>query len=187
MERLLQSGKEKMTWRSSSNYDPEIFKPKKNGAGDWICLNCGLSLAFNKKRKVYCSEGCKGRFFQLHYKDWTSVKYAVYERDGWKCKKCGATVRFGNYFTRSLIGSTLDEKMEWIKLSNIIANCDHVVPLWKGGIDWTDDPEYKNLQTLCDKCHRKKSSEESKERTKKHLSMNGQESLQRCIGEDKEE
>jgi 5-methylcytosine-specific restriction endonuclease McrA len=174
-------GGENMTWRSISNYDPEIFKPKKNGNNEWVCLNCGLSLAFNKKRKAYCSEDCKDKFFQLHYKDWTSVKYAVYERDVWKCKKCGATVRFGNYFTRSLSGATLAIQMEWIEQSNVSANCDHIIPLWKGGLDWTNDPEYKNLQTLCAKCHRKKTSEELKERTKKRLSMDKQESLRSCI------
>jgi len=156
--------KRNITLRFSSNYDSETFKPKKNCRGEYVCLNCGISLAFNKRRKVYCSGDCKDRFFKSHYKDWNSVKYEVFIRDKGRCKTCGTALT-------CTVDSTQYRS----------AHCDHILPLWMGGLDWVDDPEYKNLQTLCDKCHRTKTSKELKGRTKKRLSMNKQESLQSCI------
>lgn len=50
------------------------------------------------------------------------------------------------------------------------AECDHIIPIFLGGADLDLD----NLQTLCDDCHKKKSVEEAKQRTKiKSLVRNG--------------
>ncbi len=61
---------------------------------------------------------------------WASLRRVVFERDGYACVQCGAT---------------------WL------LECDHIVPLRKGGAEW--DPS--NCQTLCADCHLAKSARES--------------------------
>ena len=63
-------------------------------------------------------------------------KRIVGARSGWKCEQCN---------------SILDETYE----------CDHKIPLWKGGGDTIDD-----LQALCVSCHKKKTLVEEVERLK---------------------
>lgn len=149
-----------MTWRAISNYDPDVFKAKRNDEGEPICINCGKNLSSDKRRTKYCSDKCRSEYFKLHYKDWNQVKLEVFQRDNWRCKTCNADVKSA-FFT------SWDSKKNIINYSLVkTANCDHIVPLWKGGKDWVDDPEHTNLQTLCEDCHKKKTKQESKERTK---------------------
>ena len=56
---------------------------------------------------------------------WRATRRRVFERDGWRCVQCGRAAPL---------------------------ECDHIVPLEKGGAPWDLD----NLQTLCggrDGCH----------------------------------
>lgn len=147
-----------MTWRSISNYDPDIFKAKVNDKGEFLCINCGKNLSYNKRRTKYCSDICRVKYNKIHYKDWNQVKLEVFSRDKWFCKTCGVAIR-----------SSLRSQLHLLNVA--IANCDHIIPLWKGGKDWVDDPEYTNLQTLCENCHKKKTRQESKERTKIGLTI----------------
>ena len=59
---------------------------------------------------------------------WTRLK--VFERDGWRCRRCGKAGRL---------------------------ECDHVVPLRKGGAPFDMD----NLQTLCRPCHLAKTADDA--------------------------
>jgi len=158
-------GKYKMTWRIISNYDPDAFKAKRNDKGELLCINCGRNISFDKRRTKFCSTECVSEYFKCNYKDWTQVKFEVFTRDNWNCKLCGVVVR-------SYVGSQLHSDAE-------IANCDHIIPLWKGGKDWVEDTEHTNLQTLCEDCHKKKSKQESKERTK--LGMDISRGIQRTM------
>ena len=67
----------------------------------------------------------------LRRKRWAAVRRAVFERDGWRCVECGKAGRL---------------------------ECDHVVPLDRGGDPW--DPD--NLQTLCRSCHIEKTRRENR-------------------------
>ena len=67
----------------------------------------------------------------LGNKLWQHARRAVFERDGWRCVECGKAGRL---------------------------ECDHVVPLDRGGDPW--DPD--NLQTLCRSCHIAKTREENR-------------------------
>ena len=53
---------------------------------------------------------------------WARVRRAVFERDGYRCVQCGVAARL---------------------------ECDHVVPLHRGGDEW----DASNLQALCRACH----------------------------------
>ena len=55
------------------------------------------------------------------------MRFSIYERDGYRCRKCGVSDR-------------------WAQLE-----IDHVIPIAKGG-----KTVYNNLQTLCRRCNKKK-------------------------------
>ena len=61
---------------------------------------------------------------------WQAVRVAVFSRDLYRCRACGLPGRL---------------------------ECDHVVPLRRGGDPWDMD----NLQTLCRGCHVAKTRHES--------------------------
>ena len=52
------------------------------------------------------------------------MRFAIYERDGYRCRKCGASGQYANL------------------------EIDHIVPIAKGG-----KSTYHNLQTLCHRCN----------------------------------
>lgn len=52
------------------------------------------------------------------------MRFSIYERDGYKCRKCGISDRYANL------------------------EIDHIIPISKGG-----KSTYDNLQTLCHKCN----------------------------------
>lgn len=53
---------------------------------------------------------------------WAALRRRVFDRDGWRCRKCGKAGRL---------------------------ECDHVVPVERGGAPW----DMGNIQTLCRGCH----------------------------------
>jgi 5-methylcytosine-specific restriction endonuclease McrA len=72
----------------------------------------------------------------LTTKQWAALRQTIFQRDGYKCRECGASE------TREDGRTTL--------------NCDHVVAVRNGG---SSDPS--NLVTLCCSCHSKKTRRES--------------------------
>ncbi len=112
-------------------------------------MNCGKSLAFNKRLRTYCSGTCLTEYFQKNYWTWERFREKVWNRDNCKCTECGRGVAL-HPLSKGILG----------------AECDHIIPLFKGGKDWFEDPQMLNFHTLCEDCHRKKSKEEAKERTK---------------------
>ena len=71
----------------------------------------------------------------INARRWAAVRRTVFERDGHRCRACGRAGRL---------------------------ECDHVVPLDRGGDPWVPD----NLQTLCRRCHIAKTARENRrERT----------------------
>ena len=61
---------------------------------------------------------------------WQSLRRQVFERDGYRCRSCGKAGRL---------------------------DCDHVLPLDKGGEPWS----LGNLQSLCRPCHVDKTASEN--------------------------
>jgi hypothetical protein len=60
---------------------------------------------------------------------WVSTRFAIYERDGWRCYACGCTVHAGR-------APTPETKL---------ATIDHLVGSW--------DHRVTNLATMCDPCN----------------------------------
>lgn len=68
----------------------------------------------------------------LHARHWARVRRQVFERDSWRCVRCGRPGRL---------------------------ECDHIVPLDRGGDPW----DMANLQTLCRRpCHAEKTARENR-------------------------
>ena len=143
--------------RVTSVYDEHAFDWKKNEKDEYVCMNCGKSLAFNKRLRTYCSDTCRREYMAKVYWDWCRVKLTVFERDYWICKICGSRVQNSVFY----VGSQGSSANGFDGFRNDIAECDHIVPLFLGGKDWHEDlPDLKNFQTLCRKCHKKKSAYE---------------------------
>ena len=69
----------------------------------------------------------------LHSRRWSAVRRAVFDRDGWRCVRCGRAGRL---------------------------ECDHAIPLeWNPGQD-AYDPD--GCQTLCRQCHIAKTAAENR-------------------------
>lgn len=73
--------------------------------------------------------GTKGSKW-LTFDTWQFFREKVYDCDKGICQKCGKPAE--SYV------------------------CDHIIPLFKGGRDWWEDPEMSNFQTLCVVCNKKK-------------------------------
>lgn len=127
----------------------DAFQRKQNEKGDFVCLNCGKSLAFDRRRTRFCSDNCWKEYVEKNVINWVSIRQVVLDNANGKCEKCGVKT--------DLIPTEEDV---------LASETDHIIPLFKGGKDWDNDPELLNFQNLCYKCHKKKSREEAKERTK---------------------
>jgi hypothetical protein len=66
----------------------------------------------------------------IDFRTWIDYRQYVRKRDKGKCCMCGKNV-YGETFV-----------------------CDHIIPLFKGGKDWWEDPEMTNFQTLCEACNK---------------------------------
>lgn len=83
--------------------------------------------------------GQKGsKWFNFH--TWGEFRWTVFVRDNGICQRCGKIL------------ATKDNEGRWPYQPEYV--CDHIVPLFKGGKDWHEDPEMKNFQTLCVDCNK---------------------------------
>lgn len=94
--------------------------------GNKICINCGEILP--KRRWLYCSDKCNMEFYKKHVKDWGIFRLEVFKRDNYTCQMCGK------------------------KQFESDVECDHIIPIFRGGAEF----DKNNLQTLCRRCHKKK-------------------------------
>lgn len=84
----------------------------------------------------------RGRDKWLNFQSWQIFRVDVFDRDNGRCVSCGKelTVNHGSYI----------DVLPFV--------CDHVLPLFKGGKDWWEDPLMTNFQTLCVDCDKKKTA-----------------------------
>ena len=82
----------------------------------------------------YCAKnGMSRNHVRLNWRRWARTRRAVFERDGWRCVRCGRAGRL---------------------------ECDHVVPLEADPGQDPYDPD--GLQTLCGSCHIRKTAAENR-------------------------
>ena len=103
--------------------------------GTRCCINCEKPLQGRQQR--YCSPECADAIYEKYL--WDNIKEKVFKRDNFTCQMCGLKPSESEshlYF----------ENGDWHSLE-----VDHKIPFAKGGSHSLD-----NLQTLCKKCHKKK-------------------------------
>lgn len=109
------------------------------------CLECGVEFApeYGNKRRSFCSAECYKRSSRRVSKAYRRARIRashrervspirVFERDGWRCKICGAA-------TPRKRRGTFDPSAP---------EMDHIVPLADGG-----EHSYRNVQCLCRSCN----------------------------------
>lgn len=138
----------KKKYCSDSCYHKQVVPYKDN------CIVCGNKFVVNYGAEKYCSNKCRKKQMALirkryrHIKGnhrkrarYFNVKYEkvdktnVFERDNYKCTKCGVKCDI------SKVGTNHDEE----------PTLDHIIPMSKGG-----PHTYDNVQTLCRNCNTKK-------------------------------
>jgi hypothetical protein len=117
----------------------ERMEPIVGSDGRYHCIVCGEALTRNRKR--LCPT-CDRKIRYVNFGNdsfeysWSSFREKVWLRDSKKCAHCGCD------------------------LSSCTFVCDHIIPLFKGGRDWWEDPTMINFQTLCKDCNNKKTGDD---------------------------
>ena len=91
----------------------------------------------------------------LNFHTWGGFRCKVFDRDNGICQKCGKVL------------AKLTEKGYWDCSPEFI--CDHIVPLFKGGVDWHEDPGMLNFQTLCVDCNKVKTKNDVSKKSRREL------------------
>lgn len=91
----------------------------------------------------------------INFHTWSGFRCKVFDRDNGICQKCGKVL------------AILTEKGYWDCSPEFV--CDHIVPLFKGGVDWHEDPEMKNFQTLCIDCNKLKTKNDVSRKSRREL------------------
>lgn len=136
----------------------------------------------------YCSERCRkiANAVQRMF-TWNEVRDAVLERDGYRCQECGIA-RFHYRLAKDHIADRVRELAEplekdedessreydyyrWVTAKKFLRDrynymeigeppafeVDHIQPISKGGHPFDE----RNLQTLCEDCHKEKTAREN--------------------------
>ena len=99
-----------------------------------------LTLGGNYGRVMWA--GQRGLHKWLNFRTWGYFRLLVLQRGNFQCTKCRKKLRVPTEYP------DLYEYLPFV--------CDHIIPLFKGGKDWYEDPEMINFQTLCEDCNREK-------------------------------
>jgi 5-methylcytosine-specific restriction endonuclease McrA len=136
-------------WIEAQNY-------RVKQASGWLCdqhTNRMQLLTGSRKMTARKLDFLAGKAIDHNRLTWAFLKFVVYEFDAGICRGCRSPLEFAR------------RPVEF--------HCDHIRPLWQGGITTRD-----NLQLLCIPCHKTKSSAEQKlvnqTRWKKRLGANFQ-------------
>jgi len=141
------------------------------------CPYCGLPKSEWKRRKDWrcCSTKCSEKFWeeQAIVKSWQDLREKCFERDGWRCVKCGKQPTIEHEYYREIgryVGKVLSSRHEirkesptgheWkveitTEVDTMIA--DHIKPIAIGGPEW----DINNLQTLCIECNKVKTRKDA--------------------------
>lgn len=145
-----------------------------------ICLK--PKSEWEKNNRYTCSKDCEKIFEDDSLvRDWSRFRLKVFNRDKFTCVKCG----FKNY--KSFICYNKDIFANHQKMLEYFGGnqetlilfkgrkkricADHIIPIALGGSEW----DLNNMQTLCKKCHIKKTIKDLKaiDKYKKDLKFDG--------------
>ena len=118
--------------------------------GPGKCGYCGKPLP--KRRDYWCSDECTQKVDDESY-DWTRWKHKVFFRDNYTCRKCGDKFNIEKHCPRANYCS--EREYIWFagQAASGYLDCDHIKPVH---IFPDSQWDMANLQSLCRKCHKKK-------------------------------
>ena len=125
--------------------------------GKGNCGYCGKRIT-DKRRSYWCSDDCTNKVDD-ESNDWQRWKHKVFFRDEYTCQGCGDSFPIEKHCPRK---NYISER-EYIWFAGQAASgyfdCDHKIPVEiKPEIQW----QMSNLQSLCHRCHKKKTKEDIK-------------------------
>ena len=142
---------------------PEREDP--DNPGQYLCRFCGKPTT-ETRRRYYCSDHCYWMCQKMC--SWPWARREVWERDGKKCRVCGADLS-GYNNTNTDRSHELGEVHHIIPVAELFTLANTVVKEW--GYDWEIDKtaymrvrarvytalflDFNNLITLCFDCHNK--------------------------------
>ncbi len=133
-------------WKTEGVYWISDLKGKCFRRDNYTCQKCGAN---NKAYEAHCE-----RFFAWAKKFPGDVLPSGIKTVGvfkqWFNEETGKYTNPGEVY-RETTGDKEPEKFHF--------ECDHIVPIALGG----DEYDLKNLQTLCERCHKRKTAREGKE------------------------
>jgi len=144
-----------------------IRGPIQNNKGEYECVNCGKSLAFDKRRTRWCSDKCAIEYFEKHTLSWDRLRHKMLVKSNFTCKRChfhievpkddAGLFKSGEYY---------DASSEFV--------VDHIVPICMDGEEFDEN----NLQVLCKRCERIKTRSDMRKWTRSRP----QNPFEVCIG-----
>ena len=145
-----------------------------------ICRNTKCEKSIKPPFKKYCSNKCSERFEKWYYNNfnWDNTRTQIFKRDNFTCQNCKKKYPY-----------KLSLSYPFIYKKNIIVSsyleCHHIIPrsLYKDlgySLDSKDNKikaiteflhNYKNLKTLCKKCHKTITKEYIRDKTTIHYML----------------
>lgn len=152
-------------------YIPPSFFNKTDDLGNRVCrvVKC------NKRTKVpfryFCCKAHAQEFARWHFLHctWIGVRLAIFKRDGYRCQKCG------KFWDKQQIIKLTKRNLRFLNFADVLdvkgtdLECDHIRPVAQlveelrtkskmnnsKNLSFTRKQllSYKNLRTLCSKCH----------------------------------
>lgn len=122
-----------------NQYASYTFFDRHDKAGREICRNVGCSDLIRSPFTHYCCYKCKKVFEKYHRINftWKGVRFQVFQRDHWKCVKCGSNHRL---------------EVDHIKPIALMKCFGYTKMNLKSYKEYVYNME--NLRTLCYECHK---------------------------------
>ena len=158
--------------KKRENYKVVILEPALSRLKRDECPSCGLPRKEYKRTKSWrcCSVKCTERFGKMYiYYGWKELKDKALKRDKYTCVKCNKipekriskVAQHQDYidFIRKSIKFIREDNLYLYEKDYTQLIGDHIKPIALGGNEW----DLKNIQTLCVKCNKIKTRNDSKD------------------------
>ncbi len=149
------------------------IEPRKDSKGRLLCLiptcnNLREKYKTGNRTRNYCK---KHTFWDMRaFTNWASLREKILKRDNYTCVKCGdirkeveIKIKQKRWLNMKEIITGKDKKIkhEYYFIKSVVNNfiVDHIKPIALGGDKW----DLKNLQTLCIKCNKIKTTKDIKD------------------------
>ena len=157
-------------------YKKIIFEPAKSRLKKKQCPSCGNPKSKWVRRIDWrcCSVECTNKYQNMYISyGWPDFRLKAFKRDNFTCVKCGNKPKI----FRERYESETDENFKWraesynkkifikyVKNGYLVHDSskligDHIIPIVLG----VEEFDMDNIQTLCIKCHKEKTSKDIKE------------------------